>query len=240
MATEKHPVVANENLTKLSNEIIDQHKGIVVVTGVRLVMNNKTGKKESLEFEFLQNRTLEGKEMNVLALLHKGDDRWNSGLTKMRVWSTVEIESAIDVLGLPKDFVNSLVEQGATLKDGERLAIMRPIETINTPQGLQVIKIICNETTNKNRLPEAIKRQLEGPYADRYILQAPTGENKALENVVDADGNTIYRWFTFGTEKQKDVLIPNKLSLSRYLEQDTANSNMGESLMDASAYGLAN
>lgn len=239
MSTIKFPVVANETLTKMSNEIIEKHQNKVVVTGVRMVMNNETGKKESLEFEFLQYRTLEGRQMNILGLLHKGDSRWNSGLTKMRVWSTVTAESAIDVLGLPKDFVDAIVAQASNLKDDERLGVMQPIESINTPEGTKVIKIVCNETTKKALLPQAIQRQLDGQYASRYILQAPTGENKELENVVDENGSTIYRWFTFGTTDQKDAMVATKLSLSRYVAQDETTSNLGASLMDAETFGLA-
>lgn len=239
MSTTKFPVVANESLTKMSNEIIEKHQNKVIVTGVRMVMNNETGKKESLEFEFLQYRTLEGRQMNILGLLHKGDTRWNSGLTKMRVWSTVTREGAIDVLGLPEAFVDAIIAQASNLKDDERLGVMQPIETINTPEGTKVIKIICNETTKRALLPQAIQRQLDGQYASRYILQAPTGENNELENVVDENGNTIYRWFTFGTTDQKDVMVATKLSLSRYVAQDQAESNLGAPLMDAGAFGLA-
>ena len=236
----KFAVVTNEKLTQASNDVIEKHPNVVVVTGARFVMNNATGKKDSIEFEFLQQRTLEGRQMNVLALLHTGDKRWNSGVTKMRVWSTVTDDGAIKVLGLPEDFVASLKEQAAQLKDGERLAIMRPINTINTPEGPKQIKIICNETTDVSRLPKAIQSQLEGQYASRYMLQAPTGENGELENIVDEKGNKVYRWFTFGTADQKDVLVANKTSLSRFLENEgQVDSNLGASLTDASVFGLS-
>lgn len=220
----KTKIVTMEALTKASNDIIENHEGKVVVTGVRLVNNSQTGKKDSLEFEFLQQRTLEGRTLNVLGLLHLGDSRWSSGATKMRVWSTVTKEAAIKTLGLQESLVDQLIDESQNLKEGERLALMAPIAQINTPEGKKGIKIVCIETTDSTTLPQSIQAQLLTEYANRYILQAPSGENKELENVVDENGNKVYRYFRLGISEEKDQMVPNKLSVSRYLNQQKEES----------------
>lgn len=238
----KTKVINREKLTQITNEGIStlskKYPQIVVAVAVRAVMNNETGKKESLEFEFLQQRTLGGRRLNVLGLLNLGDTRFSAGDIKMRVWSIVSREGAISTLGFTEEQVDSLIKQSQEIGEDDRIALLKPIEVINTSEGPKEIKIICRESNDFDTLPERIKSQLDTEYADRYILQAPTGEDGELEKVVDENGATVYRWFELGLKDQEDTIVPNKLSMSNYLKTGSTEARSMSSADMSEAFGL--
>lgn len=232
-------VVKKDELLEQANTVIENpaNLGKVVITGVRAVNNSLSGKKDTLEFEFLQKRYLEGSNINVLGLLNQGDSRFNDGSARMRVWAPVTPKSAQAILGIPEETANMLLEAASKLQDDERIALMTVISQINTPIGKLGIKIVCHETTNKNALSDSIKEQLETQYRDRYVAQRYVKQadgTRVLEDAVEATtGKTVYRWFTLGTEKEADSLIPNKVAISKYDAEDSdALPSLGNLLTD--------
>lgn len=194
--------------------------GQVMIGSARIIkgdINDPESKK--LQLQFIQVRNLTGAKKSIMSLANKGDDRFNLNNTQiLRNWMPINVEGGKEVFGL--DF-QSMFDQALTLKDTDELFIGHIIDTINGEGGIEVgVKIQAKETTNIERLPRSIRESVKAQdeYADTYKLQAPT-EDGGLEDVVDENGLPVYRWTELVTDDTPDVLVPNKKSLSRFIEE---------------------
>ena len=202
-------------------DAVNKHKDNLPETTV-FVVGARPIKNGQVEVEFAQNRNLAGRRANLLALLNEGDERFNNGKTLMRVWTMV------NALGFTKLFgkldgidFNDVVEACKEADDDQRVAILKPVATINIDGVQKAVKIVCRETVSMDELPKSIRENLKDPEVsdeikDRYILQ--TG-GKDSTKIVDEFGNTVYRTFSLGLGDEEDILVANKQLASDYKEK---------------------
>lgn len=188
----------------------------IIISGVRRVNGGK------IELEFVQARELIG-STNVVAILNKADERFiQSGKKVYRAWMSVEVESAKESLGLDFTEVAAIAD---TIKPEERVIVMQAIKALKDGNkmyalNLQVIQTTDASTIKDKSVRESIMNQDE--YALNYELRFPNDKGE-MENVVDENGNVIFHYVrTQLTDPDgpilEDQLVPNKKSLTRYLE----------------------
>lgn len=176
----------------------------VVIVGARQVKDGQ------VEVEFLQNRSLNGSRVNVLAALNEGDKRFNNGRQTMRVWSIVSalgFNNTFPTVGVTLEEVKAACEG---LEAEQRVSILTPVTEMKIAGKLTAPKIVVLETIDKNELPKAVREVMddaEAPqeYKDRYILQTKEGVK-----IVDTFGNTVYRVHQMDVIDRPDVLVEGK------------------------------
>jgi len=172
-----------------------------------------------IEFEFCQSRGLAGRKASLLALANKGDARFNSGRTTMRVWFIANEEGFTELFPNAKDNEGNalnfgkIAEMCKTLADDERVALFSAVTEVSVNGILQPVKIVCRETVDVEQLPKSVRTQLQDPDVDdsikeRYILQTG-GEDS--ERITDQLGNTVYRVFDLQYGDATDVLVADKV-----------------------------
>lgn len=212
-------VIKRESLTQAVNK---QLGGLVsekdvVITGARLIKDGR------LELEFAQARKLRNSKTSVLALLNKGDGRFNLNTKQIvRVWHMITLEGAKEAFNL--DF-NDIAKTAEGIASDERVVVMMSIKKFFAEGEEFDLNIKVRETTNIARLPKSIRDDIDAnnQYANNHKLLSPTGPNDELEPVVDENGNFVYRWNELDYIKEgqdiDDELVQGKLPLSRYNEQ---------------------
>jgi hypothetical protein len=203
---------------------------MVIVVGARGIKNGQ------VEVEFAQNRNLAGQgRINVLGLLNAGDDRFNTGKTLMRVWTMVSLLGFKNLFGdLDGIDMEEVFTECKKLGEDERIALLKPVATINVDGVQQALKIVCRETINIEDLPKSIKEQMKDGDVDddikqRYILQ--TGGDKS-QKIVDEFGNTVYRTFSLEVGSVEDILVPGKQLKSDYDSKKASKSTTKDALKD--------
>lgn len=231
--------VAKEVVKNKVNEIIgDLGENVVVLVSLRKIKNDKEGNPQ-VQLEVAQSRSLSGGRVTLLAALNAGDKRFNSGRTTMRVWPMVNKKGFNQVFGAIEDFdFDEAYKMAVKAGDGEVVAIMKQIETVNVNGINHPAKIVCIETTDVNKLPKNIREQMldedvDQDIKERNILQTG-GENS--EHIVDEIGNKIYRRYDLQYGDAKDEMIENKVLLSELTSNkakvETTASKLENALRD--------
>ena len=206
-------IVSRETLKESVNAVAPKlPETAVFVAGARQIKNGQ------VEFEFAQSRSLMGRRASVLALLNEGDGRFNSGRTTMRVWLMANPEGFKSTFGELFD-VEEVFKLCTTLKDNERVAVLKQANTINVNGTNYPVKIVAKETIEVDKLPKAIRELIQDPtandeYKNRYILQTKDGDL-----ICDAFGNKVYRHYTLSYGDDQDVLVQDKMLLSDFLKK---------------------
>ena len=188
----------------------------VFIVGARAIKNGQ------IEVEFAQHRALAGRKANLFGMLNEGDKRFNSGKTTMRVWLMVNETGFKNIFRDIKDLdFSEVVKECRKLEDDERVAILKPVETINVSGTEYPVKIICKETIETSKLPKSIRELVEDEgaeeeYKQRYILQTG-GEDS--ERIVDEFGNIVYRYYELDYGDSEDSLVENKILHSEFKER---------------------
>lgn len=218
-------VIKRESLTQAVNK---QLGGLVsekdvVITGARLIKDGR------LELEFAQARKLRNSKTSVLALLNKGDDRFNLNNKQIvRVWHMITLEGAKEAFNL--DF-NDIAKTAEGIASDERIVVMMNIKKFFAEGEEFDLNIRVRETTDIAKLPKSMREDIENNtiYAENHILKAPTGINGELEPVVDENGKNVYRWNELDYIKPganiDDELIQGKKPLSSYNAEGLSKKN---------------
>lgn len=203
--------VSKDKLKDAVNKVAPQlSEDAVFVAGARNI------KDDQIEIEFVQNRNVGGRPVNLLAVLNEGDGRFNTGRFTMRVWMMV------NALGFNKTFssLGTTFEEIQTACEGltgdQRVAVLKPVSEITINGVTKPVKIACLETVDIEELPKSIRDLMNDPegneeYKDRYRLQTPQGVK-----IVDAFGNQVYRRFELSTGERADVLVDGKQLITDY------------------------
>lgn len=208
----------------------------VVIAGARLIKDGR------LELEFVQSRKLRNSKISVLALLNKGDDRFNLNNRQIvRVWHMITLEGAKEAFGF--DF-QPIADAAQGLTDSQRVMVMAKIQKFFAEGQTYELNIRVRETTDVAKLPKSMREDIEAnnQYAENHKLQSPTGPNNELEPVVDENGKFVYRWneldYITPGESVEDELVQGKKPLSRYNEM-FAKANSSESIAQPQTVNMA-
>lgn len=196
-------------------KVTEEHQ--VVIVGARVIKDGR------LELEFAQSRKLRNRKASVLALLNKGDARFNSNTRQVvRIWHMITLEGAKEAFGI--DF-QPIHDAAQGIAEDERIMPMYVIDKFFAEGEEFKLNIRVRETTDVARLPKTMREDIaaNNQYANNHKLLSPTGPNNELEPVVDENGNFVYRWNELDYIKEgqdiDDELVQGKLPLSRYNEQ---------------------
>lgn len=195
----------------------------IVLVGCRKVNGGK------YELEFAQARQLRSSKTDVVAVLNESDDRFTTNTkTIFRNWMSVQKE---DVMKAFKVDLSAQFEAADKAASDERVMIMMSMKTIYVGDVARRLNIRVMETVDINSLPKNIRENIEAnnEYSENTELKAFNSITNKLENVVDTEGNIVYRYTKLDHigdgESIDDVLVPGKMIASRYL----ANQGKGTS-----------
>lgn len=199
-----------------------------------------------LQIEVAQKRILEGKSINVLAALNKGDDRYGNAATMLFNWMGMT----------PKGFQDMFPTANVTLAELESIAKTWKEDAPNGPDAivyplLQTFKNIVVEgkefqpvinvtevpadeiedfyTESSKRRDENISNALDKEYR---VMKTPPNEKGDQDYIVDATtGEKIFRFTrtnVVGDPRATDKMVPTKVSMKVY-ESRLAKSEAGKS-----------
>lgn len=215
-------VVSREDLKKALNKQAESFapNGEVMIGSARLITGDlKNPESKKLQLQFIQVRNLTGAKKSLMSMANKGDSRFDMNNTQvLRNWFPITVEGGGELFGL--DF-QSMFEQAEKLTDTDELFIGHIMGKVTDAEGVEAdLRIQVKETTDIKRLPKAIKASVEAndEYSEFNMLRAPIEDSEELEPVVDENGLPVYRWTELVTSDVADVLVPNKKTLSRFIE----------------------
>lgn len=187
----------------------------IVLVGCRKVNGGK------YELEFAQARQLRSSKTDVAAILNESDERFSTNSKVIfRNWMSVEKD---DVMKAFKVDLSAHFEAADKAASDERVIVMMSMKTIYVGDVPRRLNIRVVETVDINSLPKNIRENIEAnnEYSENTELKAFNSVTNKLENVVDAEGNIVYRYTKLDHigdgESIDDVLVPGKMIASRYL-----------------------
>lgn len=212
-------VIKRESLTQAVNK---QLGGLVsekdvVITGARLIKDGR------LELEFAQARKLRNSKTSVLALINKGDDRFNLNNKQIfRVLYTITLEGAKEAFNL--DF-SEVAKSAEGISTDERVVVMMNIKKFFAEGKEFQLNIHVKESTN----PLKLYKDLNSDEIDieNYELKVYHEIEQKYENVVNKKGKIIYQWSILDFQDidlysfKDDSLIKNKFLISEFYVPDT-------------------
>jgi len=229
------------------------------LTAIRAIGPDEKGKPQ-IQAEFAQLRMLEGQRFNVLAALNEEDDRFTGSGTLLFNWMKTYPGSLLRLFPELKLTTEELEKVAESWTENDPrgpesivYAVVQPINKMeykgkNYTPIINVTEVLESTiragkffTANSKRQAENIAGALEEEYR---IMR--TNSNDDSEYIVDGEtGDRIFRYTQVNAVESRvpDVLIPNKMSETRYkllqAEKPATTSNSMEDIFDETSKNLS-
>lgn len=242
--------VTREQLKQKVNKAVDLvPPGTFFIAGVTQAKEYK-GQKQMI-LEIVQVKMPQ--KTNVLALLNKGDDRFQASLRVVRLWLKVTAEGFNAVFNKAGIDGKEILEEIQSYKKGEVCLVLKDIPTINIHGVDEVpqIQIKQYSAADVNDLPskiaELVIAEEDGTITEdqALTLNRIKKQTKDGNEIVDANGNQVYEdnQLSFGNVEDQYVQgmqlksewekVSTKVGTKRAATANEATKNLVESTLQS-------